>query len=266
MFMEFIAILKNGKQCSKSWDVGEAHFQINPCAIYMAEYLNSLLAHLQPSAPQSRKPEECGTLFIHQLSPIAKVYYIYYIVYTYYYIGYWEMDGNETLQDKNHQQHCKRNLLHSLAAVFCDRPRYRMCFLQIAKAKSLVLPRPNKVDLKKKRRRSFQQRNHFCVPPFFGRIVGLKLTQVQWGIWMLEIEVLVQLRQVPLPEFHPWGPLGTGKSLWLNWVTHQELENDKWLPCVLGVLIQLLRQVEPKPLHLKFISFFCSLNPPLIVG
>jgi hypothetical protein len=35
---------------------------------------------------------------------------------------------------------------------------------------------------------------------------------VQWGIWMLEIEVLVQLRQVPLPEFHPWGPLGTGKS------------------------------------------------------
>ena len=138
--------------------------------------------------------------------------YIYYIMYTYYYIGYWEMDGNETLQDKNHQQHCKWNLLHSLAAVFCDRPRYRMCFLQIAKAKSLVLPRPNKVDLKKKRRRSFQQRNHFCVPPFFGRIVGLKLTQVQWGIWMLEIEVLVQLRQVPLPEFHPWGPLGTGKS------------------------------------------------------
>lgn len=133
-------------------------------------------------------------------------------MYTYYYIGYWEMDGNETLQDKNHQQHCKWNLLHSLAAVFCDRPRYRMCFLQIAKAKSLVLPRPNKVDLKKKRRRSFQQRNHFCVPPFFGRIVGLKLTQVQWGIWMLEIEVLVQLRQVPLPEFHPWGPLGTGKS------------------------------------------------------
>lgn len=198
--------------------------------------------------------------------PNCKGVYIYYIVYTYYYIGYWEMDGNETLQDKNHQQHCKWNLLHSLAAVFCDRPRYRMCFLQIAKAKSLVLPRPNKVDLKKKRRRSFQQRNHFCVPPFFGRIVGLKLTQVQWGIWMLEIEVLVQLRQVPLPEFHPWGPLGTGKSLWLNWVTHQELENDKWLPCVLGVLIQLLRQVEPKPLHLKFISFFCSLNPPLIVG
>ena len=152
MFMEFIAILKNGKQCSKSWDVGEAHFQINPCAIYMAEYLNSLLAHLQPSAPQSRKPEECGTLFIHQLSPIAKVYiYILYCVHILLYrvLGNgWKWDSSKI--NKNHQQHCKWNLLHSLAAVFCDRPRYRMCFLQIAKAKSLVLPRPNKVDLKKK--------------------------------------------------------------------------------------------------------------------
>jgi hypothetical protein len=34
----------------------------------------------------------------------------------------------------------------------------------------------------------------------------------------------------------------------------------------LGVLIQLLWQVEPKPLHLKFISIFGNLNPPLIVG
>ena len=154
---------------------------------------------------------------------------------------------------------------------------------QIAKAKSLVLPRPNKGRLKEKKTKVVPTKKSLLRSPFFrqdcwtqadpGAMRDLDAwdrspcaTSASPASWVPSLGSLGHW-EIPRGKTEFCFPfLLDPKCVWLSWVTHQELETDKWLPCVLGVLIQLLWQVEPKPLHLKFISIFGNLNPPLIVG